>query len=142
MARILLEIVTPERMVVSEEVDIVTAPGVAGEFGVLAGHAPMLAGLRIGTVHYRVGDREEWVAISGGFCEVTGKKITLLVEAAEKAHEIDVERALRAKERAEKRLQEAQAKGDRLAEARARAALQRALTRLALAERIKAGHPR
>lgn len=142
MARILLEIVTPDKVVVSEEVDIVTAPGVAGEFGVLAGHAPMLAGLKIGSVHYRVGDREEWVAVSGGFCEVTGKKVTLLVEAAEKAHEIDVERALRAKERAEKRLQEAQAKGDRLAEARARAALQRALNRIALAERVKAGHPR
>jgi len=142
MARILLEIVTPDRAVVSEEVDIVTAPGVSGEFGVLAGHAPMLAGLKIGAVHYRVGDREEWVAISGGFCEVTGKKVTLLVEAAEKAQEIDVERALRAKERAEKRLQEARAKGDRLAEARARAALQRAFTRIALAERVKAGHPR
>ncbi|RUM87936.1 MAG: F0F1 ATP synthase subunit epsilon [Thermodesulfatator sp.] len=142
MARIFLEIVTPDRVVVSEEVDIVTAPGVAGEFGVMAGHAPMLAGIKIGPLHYRVGDREEWVALSGGFCEVTGKKVTFLIEAAERAYEIDVERALRAKERAERRLQEAQAKGDRVAEARARAALQRALTRIALAERAKAGHPR
>lgn len=142
MARILMEIVTPDKLVASEEVDMVTAPGAAGEFGVMAGHAPMLTALKIGLLRYRVGDREEWVAASGGFCEVTGKKVTFLVEAAEKAYEIDVERALRAKERAEKRLQEALAKGDRLAEARARAALQRALTRIALAERVKVGHPR
>ena len=142
MARIFLEIVTPERLLVSEEVDIVTAPGVAGEFGVMAGHAPMVAGIKIGPLHYRVGDKEEWIALGGGFCEVTGKKVSFLVETAERAYEIDVDRALRAKERAEKRLQEAQAKGDRMAEVRARAALQRALTRIALAERATAGHPR
>jgi F-type H+-transporting ATPase subunit epsilon len=142
MARIFLEIITPDRVVVSEEVDIVTAPGVAGEFGVLANHAPMVASIKIGALRYRVGDREEWVAVSGGFCEVSGNKITFLVEAAERAYEIDVERALRAKERAEKRLQEYQARVEHIDHVRARAALQRALTRLAVAERSRAGHPR
>ncbi len=142
MARIFLEIITPDRVVVSEEVDIVTAPGVAGEFGVLANHAPMVASIKIGALRYRVGDKEEWVAVSGGFCEVSGNKITFLVEAAERAYEIDVERALRAKERAEKRLQEYQAKVEHIDHVRARAALQRALTRLAVAERARSGHPR
>lgn len=142
MARILLEIITPERVVVSEEVDIVTAPGVEGEFGVLAHHAPMVAAIKIGPLRYRVGDREEWIAVSGGFCEVSQNKITFLVEAAERAYEIDVERALRAKERAEKRIQEYQAKIAEIDYARARAALQRAITRLVVAERGKAGHPR
>lgn len=142
MARILLEIVTPDRVVVSEEVDIVTAPGVVGEFGVLANHAPMVAAVKIGPLHYRVGDREEWVAISGGFCEVSQNKITFLVEAAERAYEIDVERALRAKERAEKRIQAYLTQAEKIDYARAKAALQRALTRLLVAEKGKAGTPR
>jgi F-type H+-transporting ATPase subunit epsilon len=142
MAKILLEVVTPDRVVVSEEVDIVTAPGVEGEFGVLANHAPMIAAVKIGPLHYRVGDREEWVAISGGFCEVSRNKITFLVEAAERAYEIDVERALRAKERAEKRIQAYLARTEEIDYARARAALQRALTRLYVAERAKRGVPR
>ena len=139
MARILLEIVTPDRVVVSEEVDIVTAPGIEGEFGVLANHAPMIAGVKIGPLHYRVGDKEEWVAISSGFCEVSNNKITFLVEAAEKAYEIDVERALKAKERAEKRIQAYLAQAEKIDYARAKAALQRALTRLYVAERSKRG---
>uniref|UniRef100_A0A7V4JQY5 ATP synthase epsilon chain n=1 Tax=Thermodesulfobacterium geofontis TaxID=1295609 RepID=A0A7V4JQY5_9BACT len=142
MARILLEIVTPDKVVVSEEVDIVTAPGVEGEFGVLANHAPMIAAIKIGPLHYRVGDKEEWVALSGGFCEVSKNKITFLVEAAEKAYEIDVERALRAKERAEKRIQAYLARVEEIDYARARAALQRALTRLYVAEKAKRGVPR
>lgn len=142
MARIFLEIISPERVIVSEEVDIVTAPGVEGEFGVLANHAPMVAAIKIGPLRYKVGDREEWLAISGGFCKVSENKITFLVEAAERAYEIDVERALRAKERAEKRLQEYQMRAEQIDYARARAALQRALTRLLVAEKGKAGYPR
>jgi len=142
MARILLEIITPERVVVSEEVDIVTAPGVEGEFGVLANHCPMVAAVKIGPLKYKVGDKEEWVAISGGFCEVSENRITFFAEAAEKAYEIDVERALRAKERAEKRIQEYLAGVERIDYARARAALQRALTRLYVAERGRTGIPR
>lgn len=142
MAKILLEIVTPDRVVVSEEVDVVTAPGVEGEFGVLANHAPMIAAVKIGPLRYRVGDKEEWVAISVGFCEVSKNKITFLVEAAEKSYEIDVERALKAKERAEKRIQAYLAKAEEVDYARARAALQRALTRLLVAEKAKSGTPR
>jgi F-type H+-transporting ATPase subunit epsilon len=142
MARILLEIITPERVVVREEVDVVTAPGVAGEFGVLANHCPMVAAIKIGPLRYKVGDKEEWVAVSGGFCEVSENKITFFVEAAERAYEIDVERALRAKERAEKRIQEYLAGAEKVDYARARAALQRALTRLLVAERGRSGVPR
>ncbi len=142
MAKILLEIVTPDRVVVSEEVDIVTAPGVVGEFGVLANHAPMVAAIKIGPLHYRIGDKEEWVAISGGFCEVSQNKITFIVEAAERAYEIDVERALRAKERAEKRIQAYLTRAEKIDYIRAKAALQRALTRLLVAEKGKAGTPR
>ncbi|WP_022853941.1 F0F1 ATP synthase subunit epsilon [Thermodesulfatator atlanticus] len=137
MARILLEIVTPSRMVVSEEVDIVTAPGVAGEFGVMAHHAPMVAAIKIGELRYRVGDKEEFLAVSEGFCEVSHNKITFLCEAAERAEEIDVERALKAKERAEKRLQEAAAKAEKIDIARAQAALARALVRLRVAEKVR-----
>ncbi len=137
MARILLEIVTPDRLVVSEEVDLVTAPGVAGEFGVLANHAPMVAAIKIGELRYRVGDRVEYLAVSGGFCEVSNNKITFLCEAAERAEEIDVERALRAKERAERRIQEALAKAEKIDLARAQAALQRALVRLRVAEHVR-----
>ncbi|MFN3567792.1 MAG: F0F1 ATP synthase subunit epsilon [Caldimicrobium sp.] len=139
MARIFLEVITPERVVVQEEVDIVTAPGVEGEFGVLAHHAPMVAAIKIGPLRYKVGDREDWLAVSGGFCEISQNRITFLVEAAERAYEIDVERALRAKERAEKRIQEYHAKIAEIDYARARAALQRALTRLYVAERGKRG---
>ncbi len=142
MAKILLEIVTPDRLVVSEEVDVVTAPGIEGEFGVLANHAPMIAAVKIGPLHYRVGDKEEWVAISGGFCEVSKNKITFLVESAERAYEIDVERALKAKERAEKRIQAYLAQAEKIDYTRARAALQRALTRLLVAEKAKSGTPR
>jgi len=142
MAKILLEIVTPDRIVVSEEVDIVTAPGVEGEFGVLANHAPMIAAVKIGPLHYKAGDKEEWVAISGGFCEVSKNKITFLVETAERSHEIDVERALKAKERAEKRIQAYLARAEKIDYTRARAALQRALTRLLVAEKGKRGVPR
>ncbi len=138
--KILLEIVTPSRLVVSEEVDIVTAPGVAGEFGVLANHAPMVATIKIGELRYRKDGHEEYVAISGGFCEVSKNKITFLAEAAEKAQEIDVERAMRAKERAERRLQEAAAKRERIDMARAQAALQRALTRLKVVEHARGHH--
>ncbi len=139
MARISLEIVTPSRLVVSEEVDVVTAPGVAGEFGVMANHAPMVAAIKIGELRYRIGDRVEYLAVSGGFCEVSRNKITFLCESAEKAEEIDVERALRAKERAERRIQQAMAKAEELDMARAQAALQRALVRLKVAEAARGG---
>lgn len=132
-----LEVVTPKGAVVSEEVDIVTAPGYAGEFGVLANHAPFLSTIKIGTLSYKKGGEEDLLMVSGGFCEVSNNKITFLVESAERGADIDVDRALRAKERAEKRLGEAQQKKEGIDAARVDAALQRALARLKVAERKK-----
>ncbi len=132
-----LEVVTPKGAVVSEDVDIVTAPGYGGEFGVLANHAPLLSTIKIGTLSYKKGGREEVLMVSGGFCEVSNNKITFLVETAERGADIDVDRALRAKERAEKRLAEAHRQQQQIDRVRAEAALQRALSRLKVAEMRK-----
>ena len=133
-----LEVVTPKGAVVSQEVDIVTAPGYGGEFGVLANHAPFLSTIKIGVLTYKTGAQEATLMVSGGFCEVSNNKLTFLVESAERGTDIDVERAMRAKERAEKRLAEAQAQKEKFDRTRAEAALQRALSRLKVAERRKA----
>ena len=133
--KIKLEVVTPKGAIVSENVDIVTAPGFAGEFGVLANHAPFLSTIKIGTLRYKKDGSEEELMVSGGFCEVSNNKITFLVESAERGHEIDVDRALRAKERAEKRLLRAREQQEKVDRARAEAALQRALARLKIAKR-------
>ncbi len=130
-----LEVVTPKGAVVSDEVDIVTAPGYAGEFGVLANHAPFLSTIKIGVLSYKKGGAEEHLMISGGFCEVSNNKLTFLVESAEYGKDIDVDRAMRAKERAEKRLTEALQQKEKIDRTRAEAALQRALSRLKVAER-------
>ena len=132
-----LEVVTPKGAVVSKEVDIVTAPGYGGEFGVLANHAPFLSTIKTGLLTYKTGAQEETLMVSGGFCEVSNNKLTFLVESAERGTDIDVERALRAKERAEKRLAEAQAQKEKFDRTRAEAALQRALSRLKVAETRK-----
>jgi F-type H+-transporting ATPase subunit epsilon len=135
--KIKLEVVTPKGAIVSDDVDIVTAPGYAGEFGVLANHAPFLSTIRVGTLRYKKDGNELELMISGGFCEVSSNKITFLVESAERGQEIDVERALRAKERAEKRLLQAKEQQEKIDRTRAEAALQRALARLRIAERQK-----
>ena len=132
-----LEVVTPKGAVVSKEVDIVTAPGYGGEFGVLANHAPFLSTIKTGLLTYKTGAQEETLMVSGGFCEVSNNKLTFLVESAERGTDIDVERAMRAKERAEKRLAEAQAQKEKFDRTRAEAALQRALSRLKVAETRK-----
>lgn len=132
--KLLLEVVTPTRLVVSQEVDLATAPGEDGEFGVMANHAPLLASLKIGEMRITDDGNTIRMAVSGGFCEVSSNKMTVLAEAAERAEEIDVDRALRAKERAEKRLQEAAAGRAEIDQARAMAALQRALVRLKVAK--------
>ena len=133
--KIKLEVVTPKGSIVSDDVDIVTAPGFAGEFGVLANHAPFLSTIKVGTLRYKQDGNETELMISGGFCEVSNNKITFLVESAERGHEIDVDRALRAKERAEKRLLQAREQQAKIDRTRAEAALQRALARLKIAQR-------
>ena len=130
--KILLEIVTPERKVLSEMVDIVVAPGELGEFGVLPGHIPFLCKLKVGELRYRVGATSRHIAIMGGYAEVLNNQVTILATAAEAAIEIDVIRARAARERAERRIVEGKDKFDF---ARAQAALQRAIARLRVSER-------
>ena len=132
--QIRLEVVTPSGAKVNEDVDIVNAPGYGGDFGVLANHAPFLSTIKIGTLTYENGNKRESLMVSGGFCEVSNNKITFLVESAEKGSEIDVERAMRAKERAEKRLAQAAQQKDDFNRTRAEIALQRALARLKVAQ--------
>jgi F-type H+-transporting ATPase subunit epsilon len=130
--KILLEIVTPERTLLSEMVDVVVAPGELGEFGVLAHHIPFLTKLKIGELRFRVDNKTRYVSTTGGYAEVLPDRVTVLTSAAEEATDIDVIRAKAARERAEQRLREAR---DRIAFAAAQAALQRAITRLKVAER-------
>ncbi len=131
--KILLEIVTPERKVLSETVDIVVAPGELGEFGVLSGHVPFLCKLKVGELRYRIGTALRFVSIMGGYAEVAKNQVTILATAAEEAAEIDVVRAKAARERAERRIAETK---DRLDFARAQAALHRAMARLRIAEKL------
>ena len=128
--RLTLEVTTPMRMVVAEEVDEVVAPGIEGYFGVLPGHAPFLTTLGIGVVTYRIGRDEHHLAVAGGFAEVRNDKVIILADTAERPAEIDRARAERAKERAERLLSGRQEDIDF---ARAQAALARALTRLQVA---------
>ena len=127
-----LDVVTPERTIVSEEVDIVMAPGYFGEFGALPNHIPFLAQLQPGEVKYRKGNQLEYIAVSGGYAEVLPTKVTVLATTAEPAKDIDLERARAARERAEQRLKERQ---EGIDFARAEAALQRAIARIRAAER-------
>ncbi len=125
-----LEVVTPAGAVVSEDVDIVNAPGYGGDFGVLANHAPFLSTIKTGLLTYEQGSSRKSMMVSGGFSEVSNNKITFLVESAEFGGDIDVDRAMKAKERAEKRLAQATAQDDSFNQTRAEAALQRAMARI------------
>ena len=98
---ILLEVVTPEKQLLSHQVDEVIAPGSEGDFGVLPGHCHFLSTLRIGELRYRTGDHMHHIAILWGFAEVTPTKVTIMAETAEKAEDIDVDRAQAAVEKAE-----------------------------------------
>jgi F-type H+-transporting ATPase subunit epsilon len=131
--KILLEVVTPDRKLLSAEADVVVCQGVEGQFGVLPGHIPFLSALDIGEMYYRDGAKTEFLSVSGGFAEVTGSKVTIVAEAAEFGHEIDIERARLAKERAEKRM--AAARTEEVDYVRAQAAMQRALMRMKVAGR-------
>ena len=128
-----LEVVTPDRLVVKEPVDIVMAIGALGEFGILPNHIPFLTTLQPGELRYRKDGQLEYMAVTGGFAEISDNKVTILAEAAERAREIDIDRARRAKERAEKRL--AMAKTEAIDYIRAEAALKRSLVRLSIVEK-------
>ena len=122
-----LQIVTPDRLIVQEQVDEVEIPGSDGYFGVLPGHTPLLAVLQVGELWYRQGQEKHYLLIAFGFAEVLPDRVTILAQTAEKAEEIDLARAEAAKKRAEERL--ARPTVDIDAE-RARIALLRAITRL------------
>ncbi len=124
-----LDIVTPERRVLAEEVAEVVLPSAEGSMGVRPGHAPLMARLMVGTVAYRDGAGEHLIAVSGGYAEVLRTGVTILATTAERADEIDVERAQKAQARAEQRLQ---ANASDVDLARAQASLSRALNRISL----------
>ena len=136
--KIQLSVVTPAREVVSAEVDEITAPGWDGEFGVLPNHAPFLALIRSGELMFRNGEERHFLAVGFGFVEVLPEKVTVLIETAEKEEEIDLERAVAARDRAMQQLSGKQVDVDFEA---ARAALMRALSRIKVAEKIR-GMPR
>jgi F-type H+-transporting ATPase subunit epsilon len=128
-----LEVVTPEKYVVDEEVQIAVAPGSLGEFGVLIGHTPFLTTLKTGAMHYTdAKGAEKFVFVSGGFAEALPDKLTVLAESAERRKDIDLDRAKAAMERAQERL--AQSQSEDIDFNRARAALERALHRVKLVD--------
>jgi F-type H+-transporting ATPase subunit epsilon len=128
-----LEIVTPQRLLLSDEVTELVAPGAEGYFGVLPGHTPFMTTLDVGELTYRKGKDERHLAITWGYIEVRGDKVIVLAETAERAEEIDAARAERARERAEARLREWAGGSEAIDFARADASLRRALTRLQVA---------
>lgn len=130
---LILEIVTPEKMVFSGGIEEVTIPGTEGEFGVLRGHEALLSSVDIGELNFSRDGKKTYYAVNTGYAEVTSHKVTVLIETAERSDDIDKDRALRAKERAEANLA-AIAKEDVEYE-KARAALIRAVTRLNVAEK-------
>ena len=131
-ANIRLEVVTPRKEVVNEEAQIIVAPGVLGEFGVLTGHTPFMTALKIGTIRYTdTQGQEHYVFVSGGFAEALPDKVTVLAESAERRRDIDIERAKAAMERAQKRIDD---KSDEIDFVRAEMALRRSIQRIQLAE--------
>ena len=133
--KLTLEIVTPERSLVNEQVDEVQLPGSEGYFGVLPGHAPLLSTLQVGELWYRVGAEKHFLAIAFGFVEVLPERVTVLAQIAERPQEIDVTRAEAAKKRAEERL--ARSPQTDVDFERARVALLKSLVRLQVATRAR-----
>ena len=134
MPSLKFEIVTAERVVYSDDVDVVIAPGIEGQLGILPNHAPLLTTLQPGELVVRKGSEEAAIFVSGGFLEVMQNRVTVLADTAERVDEIDIARAEEAKRRAEERLR---LRPTDIDSARADAALRRALVRLKVAERRK-----
>ncbi len=134
MDKLHLEVVTPARVVLEKDVDIVVAPGSEGEFGVLPGHVSFLSGIVPGELRYSAGSEKEALAVTTGFAEVFKNKVSILVDAAERASEIDPDRARKAMERAKERL--SRDRSDKEIDfTRAEAALRRAVTRLKVVQK-------
>ena len=132
MAGIRLDIVTAERQVYSDEVDVIVAPGIEGELAILPHHAPLMTTLQPGELRVKQGGEEFSLAVSGGFLEVRPDRITILADAAERAEEIDIARAEEAKHRAEEQLGRPATEVDSV---RAEAALRRSLIRIKVGEK-------
>ncbi len=133
-AHVQLHIVSPDRSLVSEQVDEVEIPGADGYFGVLPGHTPLLATLQVGQLWYRQGQEKHYLLLAFGFAEVQPDRVTILAQIAEKADEIDIARAEAAKKRAEERLSKPTMDMDF---ERARIAMMKALIRLQVATRVR-----
>ena|SRR6185295_9253795 len=134
--KLTLEIVTPDRALLTQDVDEVVVPGSEGELGVLPGHTPLLATLKIGELWYRQGQEKHYIAVAFGFVEVLPDRVTVLAQVGERPQEIDVARAERAKQRAEQRLSQQMTQVDLDIE-RARIALMKSLLRLQVAARAR-----
>jgi len=128
--KLLLEIVTPQGLVFSEEVDEVTATGSEGEFGVLAGHVPFVTILKIGMLTCRSGNETKIFFVSWGYAEINSDKVMILADSAERSEDIDIERARASLKRAEERLK----KAEEVDFKRAEASLERAVTRVQISE--------
>ncbi len=126
-----LDIVTPHGLVLSEDVDEITATGTEGEFGVLPSHVPFITTLKIGMLIFKKGTEIGYVFINSGYAEVSPDKVVILADSAERAEDIDVERALAAKKRAEERI----AQAEKYDFGRATAAITRASIRIQIAEK-------
>ena len=138
MAGIRLDVVTAERAVYSDDVDIVIAPGVKGQLGILPHHTPLMTLLEPGELIARKGSEEFSLAVSGGFLEVRPERVIVLADSAERAEDIDIARAEEAKKRAQQRLEESyMPEADA---ARAEAALRRSLIRLKVATKRRRRH--
>ncbi|CAM4277408.1 F0F1 ATP synthase subunit epsilon [Paenibacillus tarimensis] len=135
MSTLLLEIVTPERKVYAQEVDMVVVKGEEGQLGILPNHIPLVTPLQIAPVIVKKGKQEETIAVNGGFVEVRKDKVVILAESAELPGDIDVERALAARQRAEQRL--GSGRRDEIDYRRAELALQRAINRMEVSNRVK-----
>ena len=132
MATFQLDIVTAERVVSSEQVEVLVAPGIEGELAILPHHAPLLTVLKPGEIRVVKDGEDTYIAVSGGFMEVMSNKVTILADTAERVEEIDVERAAAALRRAEERVASAPAEMDLK---RALAAMRRSQARIKVARR-------
>jgi F-type H+-transporting ATPase subunit epsilon len=136
MEKLHLEVVTPANIMVSQDVDIVVAPGSIGEFGVLKSHARFLSGIVPGELRYTADNKTEYLSVTSGFAEISDDRVSILVDAAEKAEEIDIDRAKRAMERASERLAKDRGAAD-IDFLRAEVALKRAMMRIKVAQKVK-----
>ena len=135
MARLTVDIVTAERRVLTEEADMVIAPAVEGTVGILPRHAPLLTALNPGVMVLKRYGQEEPLAVSGGFLQVSNNRVLVLADTAERADEVDEQRAQESRARAEEALREAREHPGSVQTEAARAALRRSLARLNVVQR-------